>query len=111
MIARFNIRSLLRDRGNQASFHMAAEKHVRVEFRNMSAGDSIAPFAYAGDIVLTCYAGEFRVEVGREGAKLGELDQAVVPEGTILKVHCESAGTLQLIWSPAQAPTTQERRT
>lgn len=111
MIERFNIRSLLRDRANQPSFHVAAEKHVRVEFRNMSAGDSIEPFRYGGDIVLTCYAGEFRVEAGTEGAGLGELDQAVVPEGTIVKVLCESTGTLQLISSPAQAPTTQERRT
>jgi hypothetical protein len=111
VIERFNIPSLLRKRADQASFHVAAEKHVRLEFRNMKAGDSLGPFTYGGDVVAICYRGDFRLEVGTEQTRLGELDQAVVPEGTSVRVVCESPGSLQLIWSPPQAPTVQERRT
>jgi hypothetical protein len=108
VIQRFNIPSLLRERSGQASFHVAAERHVRIEYRNMTAGDTVGPFTYDGDIVVTCYAGEFQLEEGTNATKLGELEQAVVPHGSLLKTVCESRGTVQLIWSPPQARTTQE---
>jgi hypothetical protein len=109
VIERFNIRALLRERADQRSFHVVSEQHVRIEFRNMSAGNEIGPFSYEGDVVATCYAGEFRLEAGTAVTKLGELDQAVVISGTLVKMVCESPGTLQLIWTPPQARTTQER--
>lgn len=86
---------------------MAAEQHVRIEFRNMSANEMLGPFSYDGDVIVTCYAGLFRIEAGTTTIKLSDLDQAVVPEKTSLKIVCDSPGTVQLIWSPAQARTTQ----
>jgi len=108
MIQRFNIPSLLRERSDQPSFHVAAEQHVRIEYRNMTDDEAVGPFIYDGDIVVTCYAGEFRLEEGTNAIKLSELDQAVVTHGSLLKMVCESRGTVQLIWSPPQARTTQE---
>jgi hypothetical protein len=57
---------------HQKSFHMAAEKHVRIEFWNM-VGGAMTSFTYQGDTVLTCYAGVFRLESSTETVKLGEL--------------------------------------
>jgi len=108
MIEHFNLRSVLKRAPHQKSFHMAAEKHVRIEFWNMVRG-AITSFTYQGDIVLTCYAGEFRLESSTETVKLGELDQAVVPEGTAVKIVCEVPGTVQLIWTPPYAAGTQDR--
>jgi hypothetical protein len=108
MIEHFNIRSLLKRGPHQKSFHMAAEKYVRIEFWNM-VGGAMTSFTYQGDIVLTCYAGEFRLESSTEIVKLGELDQAVVPVGTALRIFCDAPGTVQLIWTPPYAPATQVR--
>lgn len=106
VIELFNIRALLRERAEQRSFHVAAEQHVRIEFHNMAAGNHLGPFTYEGDVVVTCYAGEFRLEEGTRTAKLGELDQTVVTSGTRVRMVCEAAGTLQLLWAPPQARTT-----
>jgi hypothetical protein len=70
MIQRFNIPSLLRERSGQPSFHVAAEQQVRIEYRNMTAGETVGPFTNDGDIVVTCYAGEFRLELSTNATKL-----------------------------------------
>jgi hypothetical protein len=87
---------------------MAAEKHVRIELWNM-VGGAMTSFTSQGDIVLTCYAGEFRLESSTETVKLGELDQAVVPVGTAVKIFCHAPGTLQLIRTPPYAPANKDR--
>jgi hypothetical protein len=107
MIEHFNIRSLLKRAQSQKSFHMVAEKHVRIEFWSYAGGETNS-FTYQGDIVLTCYAGVFRLETSTENVKLGEMDQAVVPVGTAVNIVCEVPGTVQLIWTP-YAPATQDR--
>lgn len=106
MIERFNILSVIRDRSSQASFHLASERHVRIEFRNMDPDQSIGPFTYEGDVILTCYRGRFRIDADTT-TQLDEFDQAVVPSGKRIKVVCEASGTLQLIWSPPYAATNQ----
>ena len=45
----FNIQDLLRARADQRSFHVASEQQIRVEFRNMMAGDMLEP----GTMVLS----------------------------------------------------------
>ena len=107
MVQIFNISSLVRDRAAQSSFHVAAEKHLRIEYRNLLAGQVIGPFAYEGDVVVTCYRGVFKLTAGDEAVELGELDQAVVPVGTRILIECLTAGTMQVIWTPAHAKTTQ----
>jgi hypothetical protein len=107
MIERANIMALVRDRSAQASFHVAAEKHVRIEYRNLSQGQKVGPFTYDGDIVFTCYRGSFAIQSETGETALGEFDQAVVPTGTRVTLMCEAPGTLQLIWSPPQATTKQ----
>jgi hypothetical protein len=107
MIECFNIRSVIRDRQDQSSFHTAAEKHVRIEFRNLKGGHMVGPFTYEGDIVVTCYQGAFAIQSDMSTIQLGEFDQAVVPAGTNLTLSCETAGTVQLIWSPPHGTTTQ----
>jgi hypothetical protein len=107
MIERYNVRSLLLSRSTEKSFHVAAEQHVRVEFRNMSADQEIGPLTYAGDIILTCYRGQFRVDSDTHITALQELDQAIVPHGTPIRLRCEVEGTIQIIWSPGYAQTTQ----
>jgi hypothetical protein len=107
MIERHNILSLVRDRLSQPSFHIAAEKHVRIEYRNLTGGQMIARFAYGGDLVVTCYRGAFAIKFGAGETVLREFDQAVVPAGTAVTFVCEASGTMQLIWSPPQSPTKQ----
>lgn len=105
MVERFNIRDVVRARLDQRSFHIASEKNVRIEFRNMVTGDKIDPFRYEGDLVLTCYRGSFAFgEVGTS-VDLVEMDQIVVPASTSVALQCTSNGTIQIIWSPAFAQT------
>lgn len=107
VIEHYNILSLLRDRADQPSFHVVAEQHVRIEFRNLETGAIVGPFTYEGDVVITCCSGEFRIESGTTSTELGEFDQAVVPTGTPVKLVCKSRGAIQLIWSPPHAATNQ----
>lgn len=106
MTERFNIQALLSSRAAQRSYHVAAEQHVRIEFRNLASGEVIEPFAYGGDVVLTCYRGVFSVCLGGEDPfPIAELDQVVIPAETSVQLECRDNGTIQIIWAPAQAPT------
>ncbi len=107
MIQCYNINSLLRTREDQAGFHVVAEQHVRIEFRTLECGATLGPFAYDGDVVVTCWSGEFSIESGATTTELGELDQAVVPTGTPVTLICKLRGTIQLIWSPPHGVTRQ----
>ena len=109
MLESFNIHAIIRKRSDQPGFHMAAEQHVRIEFWNMKTRQANAQFTYDGDIVLTCYAGEFELEVDKNTAKLVEMDQVVIPHGSATKLTCVSSGTVQLIWAPPYARATQDR--
>ena len=108
MIEHFNIPKVLQARADQKSFYMASARHVRIEFRNLKRDDSIGPFEYAGDLVLTCYRGSFRLEAGSQTEILKEADQAVVPDGMTVHIACEKEGTLQIIWAPPQGATRQQ---
>lgn len=105
MIQPFNAQALLRDRGDQSSFHIVAEPHVRIEFRNLEAGTTVGPFTYEGDLVVTCWIGKFSIESNVSVTELGELDQAVVPSGTSVRLTCRARGSIQLNWSPSHAAT------
>lgn len=105
MTERFNIPTLVRSRSGHRSYHVAAEQYVRIEFRNMAAGETIEPFVYAGDVVVTCYRGLFSLAAGKESHALGELDQVVVSRGTRVSLECTQDGTIQVIWAPGQATT------
>lgn len=102
-----NIPELVRTRTEQASFHVASERHVRVEFRNLRVGEKLGPFRYAGDVVITCFRGTFALSDGQETRLAKELDQFVVPENTRIEIECTEAGTAQIIWAPAFAQTEQ----
>lgn len=108
MLDHFNIQSLVRERVEQASFHVAAETHVRIEYRNFTEGQTLGPFTYDGDIVVTCYRGRFAIQTGTSSADFSEFDQGVVPAETEFGVACTVAGTLQLIWSPPHAATARK---
>jgi hypothetical protein len=109
IVEHFNIPTILRARADQKSFHVVSERHVRIEFRNLNSQEAIGPFAYAGDLVVTCYRGSFRLEAGSQTEILVEGDQAVVPESMTVRFLCEVAGTLQIIWAPPQGATMQHQ--
>jgi len=106
MFEKYNIESLLASRSEQSSYHVAAERSVRVEFRNLDVGGTIGPFAYDGDVILTCYRGAFILEADTD-VHLTQLDQVVIPHNTRVRIACELAATIQIIWSPPHAATTQ----
>ena len=85
-----------------------ASDHVRIEFRNLTAGQTMGPFSYAGNVILTCYRGSFRLAVGGRDSLLAELDQVVAEPDTPIRVACATPGTLQIIWTPGYAATTQD---
>src|SRR6202022_3218839 len=111
MIEHYNIRSVVSSRAGQASFHLVADQYLRVEFRNMASDQTIGPFAYEGDVIMTCYSGAFRIQADAETTTLVELDQAVVPRGPTVRITCDVAGSIQLIWVPPNASVTQEDKT
>jgi hypothetical protein len=106
MIECFNILSTIRARTSQASFHVVAAEHVRIEFRNLNVGDTVGPFTYGGDVIVTCYRGEAELTADADAVHLTEYDQAVVPHGKLTSIACQSSATVQIIWSPAHAATT-----
>ena len=78
---------------------------MRIEFHNLSEGQTLGPLAYDGDVVLTVYSGVFQLKSGSTIRSLRELDQVVVAEGNRFELVCESEGAIQLIWAPAMART------
>lgn len=95
----YQISDLLRRRTDQKSFHIASEEHVRIEFMRFERGQRLGPVRYNGDVVLTCFEGEF--SLAGEQERFAALCQAVLPEGQSLDLTCHSEfGVLQLIWSP-----------
>ncbi len=106
MVEKFNIEALVSSRSAQPSYHVVAERSVRIEFRNLDAGQNIGPFTYDGNVIITCYRGAFTLETDVE-VGLDTFDQAVLPHNTRARVTCNSPGTVQLIWSPPHAMTTQ----
>jgi quercetin dioxygenase-like cupin family protein len=96
---RFNIKQLIAQRADQRSFHISSQDHVRIEFHNFSPGQNHA-FLFDGNVILTCYTGEFRLTLGMDEQSLTELDQVVIVPGTPVRVECRSAGTIEFIWSP-----------
>ncbi len=107
VIHQFNVHALLRDRADQPSFHVLAERHLRIEFRNLEAGTAVGPFTYEGDVLITCWTGVFSIEAGASTTELRELEQAVIPSGTLVRLACGARGSIQLIWSPPHAATRQ----
>jgi len=108
MIDCFSIPDLLAKRASQTSFHVASERHVRIEFRNMDQGDRVERFAYGGDVVVTCFKGEFVVGTAAGDTKLSELAFAVIPADTWTTIECVGRGTIQVIWAPAHAETQKD---
>jgi hypothetical protein len=100
---RFNLREMLAARANQRSFHVAAEEHVRVELRNMTAGHEVETFRYEGNVVLLILTGSF--QLNEDPADLRELDQVVFSSGERVSLKCKREGALQIIWSPPHATT------
>jgi hypothetical protein len=110
MIDCFSIPELIATRSSQTSFHVASEPNVRIEFRNMKAGDAIERFTYGGEVVLTCFVGAFTVNTDDELVTLRELSFAVIRSGTPASIVCAATGTLQLVWTPGHAGTVKDTR-
>jgi len=64
----YGLLEILQHRANQASFHVASEKAVRIEFMRFSKGQELGPIKFEGDIVVTCLEGIFTV--GEDGLRL-----------------------------------------
>ena len=94
---KYHILELPQQRRDQPSFHVASEKHVRIEFMRLGADQTLGPVQHGGDVVVTCVAGA--VFVGDETLEV--LEQCVVVEGSELKVVGRAdASTIQLMWCP-----------
>jgi hypothetical protein len=102
-----NIQTIIGNRAHRRGYHVASSEHVRVEFRNFSTSEEIRPFSYAGNVILTCYRGSFRVALDGLDSLLAELDQVVIEPDTQISLACQTPGTLQVIWAPGFAATTQ----
>jgi hypothetical protein len=109
MSERYNIRELLSRRANQPSFHIVAEKHVRSEFRNMKAGETLGPFSFEGNVIVTCFGGTFTALEKSRRAPLREHDQVVFEVGETVDIACDIGGALQIMWLPAHAATITKR--
>jgi hypothetical protein len=95
----YGLLDILRQRAGQASFHVASERAIRVEFMRFAKGQELGPLKFEGDIVITCLEGAFAV--GDDGTPAAALTQVIVPEGESLRVRCSTdAGALQIIWAP-----------
>ena len=95
----YGLLEILRERAGQASFHVASEHAVRIEFMRFSKDQQLGPLKFNGDVVATCLEGRF--EVGDDRILLPTLTQVVVPEGEDLRIRCTSdEGAMQIIWAP-----------
>lgn len=100
-IQTYNIYDLINRRSDQPSYHMASEKHIRIEFHNFRLRGTLGPVRYKGDLIITTYKGHIGLEVDGVKVTLSNMDQAVVPEGHEVRLICEDEPTtVQIIWSP-----------
>ncbi len=99
MITTLHLTEIVRHRAGQTSFHVASEKHLRVEFFVLAKGKGLGPVVVEGDTVVTCIEGTFAM--GTQGVLLGPLSQAIIPVGEVMHLSCTSdTGALQVIWTP-----------
>jgi hypothetical protein len=82
---------------NQASHGVRAT--VRIEVFNFVADESIGPFTYAGDVVVTCYSGAFQLDAPGHQQELTKFDQAVVTPGINIRLTCTTPGMAQMNWA------------
>jgi hypothetical protein len=95
----YGLIDILRDRTSQASFHVASEKSIRIEYMRFFKDQVLGPLRFKGDVIVTCLEGNF--VVGDEGILANALTQVVIPEGESLNIRCTSEeGAVQLIWAP-----------
>jgi len=102
---KFNVIDMLATRGPSPGFHVASEQNLRIEVRNLNAGERVEAFRYAGNVLLICFGGRFHVTTGGDTETLTEHDQLLVSENSWTQIGCETKGTLQLVWSPPFAAT------
>lgn len=96
----YNILDLIKRRGDQPSFHIASEDHVRIEFRTMKCGEHLGPIRYSGNVVVTGFNGLFLLLSDGPPLTLGQFDQCVTQPNASFDVECQQDGTIQLIWAP-----------
>jgi hypothetical protein len=94
------IDDLLRRRLGQPSFHMASESHLRIEFRNMKAGERLALPPFPGNVVLTCFRGSFFIHSDGPPVAFRPIDQCVTPVDVPIELACSEDGTIEFIWAP-----------
>jgi hypothetical protein len=104
----YNIHKLHKSRAGQRSFHVVADRDVRIEFHNMRAGEKLGRFRYDGALVVSCFAGAFVLCAGSQSTKLASMDQAVMAVNEAVELECTDDGFVQFIWSPPHATTATE---
>jgi hypothetical protein len=99
----YGLLDLTHQRADQASFHIASEKALRIELMRFAKGQQLGPVEFEGDVVVTCLEGGFAV--GVEGIAATVLTQVVVPDGEVLMLRCTSdSGAVLILWAPPFAP-------
>jgi hypothetical protein len=95
----YGLLTILDERAEEKSFHVASEKHVRVEFMRFTIGQKLGPLTFEGDAIVTCLEGAFLV--GEKAQPIGALWQVIFPGGEALELSCASeSGAIQIIWAP-----------
>jgi hypothetical protein len=103
-LEKINLVAVGHSRTDQKSFHIASERHVRIEFVRLFQGEEYGPLLYRGDLIVTAIEGDALCS----NISLCPMDQAVIPEGEKIHIVCNSkVFVFQLIWAPSFSETSQ----
>ena len=95
-----DLSALANARGDQPSFHLFSEAHLRGQIFNLRQSETLGPLKIEGNLLIIGLAGSVSVTVGKEARSLGPLCEMVLNPGTRFVVFADSDATVHLLWSP-----------
>jgi quercetin dioxygenase-like cupin family protein len=100
----FDLSRLAKTRSDQASYHLASEKYLRVEVFNLAGADFLGEWEYAGDMLVLVVEGDATLTLNGKDEQMSQLCAAVIPANHRFKIATRGSKSVVVIaWSPAFA--------
>ncbi|MCB1924863.1 MAG: hypothetical protein KDJ27_14170 [Gammaproteobacteria bacterium] len=96
-----SLQDIAHDRRDQPSYHLASEKHLRIQVFNLDEDETLGPWACDGNVLITVVDGVIEMSIDAETQRTTPLWQAVVLPHQIFGLTARDAGAVvQLVWAP-----------
>ncbi|MBW1800111.1 MAG: hypothetical protein JRJ85_05205 [Deltaproteobacteria bacterium] len=94
------LKSLSERRGDQSSFHIYSEAHLRSQIFNLNEGQQFSEANYEGNLLITGIKGTADIFVDGDTIRIEKLDQILINPKISFSLVAKSNTSLQFVWSP-----------